>query len=247
MMQLVTTNSNFQKLIRITIVVLLAAIAVIAAVPHYFNGQWPWTNPLKVAEIEQIRTLKTDGLDIQGWTTLNHQVVPISGNDWTLMEFEPNSDLSISRSVPLVTVLTHAQTWYKDQPEVEWIDLAGTQQWQTDSYQTLAFKSVNPEGDEVPITARFLRSWNDRQTFAVVQWYAWTDGGHPSPNQWFFADQKTQWRDRARMPWVAVSILIPIEPLGQIQPYETFALNISQAVQTALNNEVLAKAVPGQT
>ncbi|MEO0536946.1 MAG: cyanoexosortase B system-associated protein [Cyanobacteria bacterium P01_A01_bin.123] len=247
-MQLVKTNPNFQRLIRIMIVALLAAIAVIAAVPHYLNGQWPWTNPLEVAELKQLQSIQDTGLEIQGWAPLNHQVVSISGHDWTLMEFEPSSAApETPNPVPVVTVLTHAQTWYKDQPEVEWIDLAGTQKWQTDSYQTLAFKAKNAESIEVPVTARFLRSWNDRQTFAVVQWYAWINGGHPSPGQWFFADQRAQWGDRVRMPWVAVSVLIPIEPLGKIRAYETFALDISQAVQKSLNAGPLAKAMPKQS
>ena len=241
-MQLVKTKPNFQKLIRIAIVAFLAAIAVTAAVPHYFNGQWPWANPLDVAELSQLQSIKESGLEISGMTPLSHQEVSISGHDWTLMEFEPNSAAETPQPVPVVTILAHAQTWYKDQPEVEWIDLAGSQSWQTDSAKSLTFKTTNASGTEIPITARFLRSWNERQTFAVVQWYAWINGGHPSPGQWFLADQQLQWRDRARMPWVAISILIPIEPLGKIQPYETFALEISQAVQTSLNNGPLAKA-----
>ncbi|NER84831.1 MAG: hypothetical protein F6K42_36005 [Leptolyngbya sp. SIO1D8] len=43
-----------------------------------------------------------------------------------------------------------------------------------------------------------------------------------------------QWSQRERMPWVAVSILLPIEPVGDIRPYSEAMAAIGQTVQTSL-------------
>jgi len=72
-----------------------------------------------------------------------------------------------------------------------------------------------------------------------LQWYAWTTAGSPSIGRWFWVDQFSQWRDRQRMPWVAVSLLIPIQPLGEIEPVRSLATTLGQAVQSTLLESAL--------
>jgi hypothetical protein len=79
-----------------------------------------------------------------------------------------------------------------------------------------------------------LRGIDARNTFAVMQWYAWPDGGHFAPGKWFWADQAQQWQQRQRLPWVAVSILLPIEPVGDIRSHTAAVTEIAQAVQQGL-------------
>jgi cyanoexosortase B-associated protein len=67
-----------------------------------------------------------------------------------------------------------------------------------------------------------------------MQWYAWPTGGHYAPGKWFWADQGRQWRQRERMPWVALNLLFPIEPLGDIRTHADEATAIAQAIQTSL-------------
>ena len=226
---------------RVAVVIVMAALVAIAALPDYFNGNWPWTQPLDVAGLNRLKAIEEDGFELPGWSAAAQEQVPIGGEDWLLNEFRPaNPEAMAQPSPPVVMVLTHVQSWHRDQPEVEWIDLGGSLSLQTESRTVLRFEAADQNGRAIPVTAQFLRSRNEQQTFAVLQWYAWANGGHFSPNRWFFADQFTQWRDRLRMPWLAVSVLMPIEPLDEIQSYEAFALDIGQAIQSALLEGPLA-------
>jgi cyanoexosortase B-associated protein len=90
----------------------------------------------------------------------------------------------------------------------------------------------------VSVKARFFRAWN-QQTFAVVQWYAFNNGGHFSPANWFWQDQLAQLSDR-RVPWVAVCLKIPIEPLGELKDAQSVAESLAKTVQTQLNNTVFS-------
>ncbi len=86
--------------------------------------------------------------------------------------------------------------------------------------------------------ARFFRAVTQQDTFGVLQWYALPNGGHSSPFRWFVGDQLAQWR-KQRVPWVAVSILVPMEPLGQVEKIWPLAESIGQTVQAALMAESL--------
>ncbi|MCG8362751.1 MAG: cyanoexosortase B system-associated protein [Pseudanabaenales cyanobacterium] len=226
------------KIVKGLIVVALAAMAMVSAVPHYFNGQWPWTYPPEIANLKVLHSIKQQSLALPGWQTLNHQTIEISGHDWSYQEIQNqnNPDQSPTAASQII-ILLRPQPWRTNQPEVEWLDIVGSQKWKVDSRQQFQF-TVDPVAGvtqhPVQVKARFLRGWNHQQTFAVVQWYAWPGGGSPSPGQWFWADQIRQWRSRQRLPWIAVSILIPIEPVGDVRPYQSFAASLSQAVQTAL-------------
>lgn len=130
------------------------------------------------------------------------------------------------------------QTGSRDQPVVEWTEINSFWQWRVAQYRSANF-TVKPQGAgsnaaETKVEARFFRaSTKNQQTFAVLQWYAWFNGGHSSPLSWFVVDQLAQWH-RKRAPWVAVSIVIPMEPLGQVETTWNEAKSLGQTVQAAL-------------
>jgi cyanoexosortase B-associated protein len=128
------------------------------------------------------------------------------------------------------------------QPEVEWVDLRGAQSWQVSDRHTVRFTTSASElGSPGSVTTRYFRGVADRNTFAVMQWYAWPQGGHFAPGKWFWADQAQQWGQQQRLPWVAVSVLFPIEPVGNIRPHTETVTAIAQAVQQGLLTSTFAE------
>jgi hypothetical protein len=102
----------------------------------------------------------------------------------------------------------------------------------SDSQHDLKF-TIDNNSQSLDITARLFRAWNDKQTFAVVQWYARPDGGNFASSSWFWADQIAQLQDR-RVPWIAVCLKIPIEPLGDLNKVEADFKAIASLVQQTL-------------
>ncbi|HEY9763497.1 MAG TPA: cyanoexosortase B system-associated protein [Trichocoleus sp.] len=239
MTQGLSTDKTFHRWIKVLLVVGLAAIATLTAIPNWMGGQWPWMRPPQVAQMQELRTLRKEGLTLPGWTTLYHTPVPINDHDWTLCEYQVQAFSGPTPAPDHVMVLFRPQPDHSDQPALEWMDLAGAQSWKTDSRRSLPF-SIKANQDTVSVKAQFLRSWSEQQTFAVLQWYAWPGGGSASPSHWFWADQGTQWRTHRRLPWVAVSLLVPIEPLGEVSPYEPFAIAVGQQIQAQLLQGPLA-------
>jgi cyanoexosortase B-associated protein len=218
------------------LVALLATLVAIAALPSYFSGSWPWSEPLEAPQLNQIKDISETSLSLPGWQVNVQQEVNISGNDWSLAEYENLGSAATpsAEQLPRLVVLLRAQTWHTNQPEVEWVDLRGSQGWQVDHQSNLRF-SVPGQGDQpVQVTTQYFRAVNEQSTFAVMQWYAWPQGGHPAPSHWFWADQRRQWQHQQRKPWIAVSLLLPIEPVGDIRPYQEAAIATAQAIQTAL-------------
>lgn len=254
---------------------LLATVAVLAIasfsiLPNYFTHDWSWKNPPGLAQASQLNRLQADGLTLPGWQTLEQQTVSISGSTWSVQAIQRETNDSdaaqstwslreartSSRRDRPILVMLRPQVWHREQPQVEWMDINGAQQWTADHRQSIFLNTdeiessssslggSESEGSEsgdraVPFRARYFRGWSRQQTYAVVQWYAWTTGGSPAISSWFWADQWQQWRDRQRMPWVAVTILIPIEPLGNIETARTIAKSLSQTLQAQLIHDVL--------
>ncbi|NJL83028.1 MAG: cyanoexosortase B system-associated protein [Chloroflexaceae bacterium] len=213
---------------RLLLTLMLSLLVIVAALPGYWRG-WSWWDLPKVANIEQLTRLRKVGLTLPGWETLVQERAAIGGHDWSVQVLAQNDRQILLLLLP--------QVYYRNQPEVEWNDVAGAQRWRSDSYQTLSF---SPAGNHSPIPARFFRAWTQRQTFAVVQWYAWPGGGHYAPARWFWRDQFAQIR-RQRLPWVAVCLKIPIEPLGELEPAISLATSLAEQVQSALNDGPFAQ------
>lgn len=226
------------KLSKIVLMLFLLVLIGVGTVPGYLKGSWRWQQPLKVANLKQIRNLQQTGLNLPGWQTLNQQGIEIGGHKWSYqaMQRDPQNQ---------AILLLRPMRDDKDMPQVEWVDLKGfrwwqtlqPRQWQTDGLKREQFTVPSTGGQPVQVETQYFRKWinepNYRGTFAVLQWYAWPTGGNPDPSRWFWADQVAQWQGR-RLPWVAVSIMIPIEPLGDIEPTLPAAQSLGQTVQAAL-------------
>lgn len=210
----------------------LFSLIVIGAIPGYVSGNWRWEKPPEVANIEQLRYLRKTGLIIPDWQTINNQSLNIGGLHWILQEIQ-NKD----KNKALILLLPQSEI--TDQPQVEWTDISGLQRWKIDSETQIKFtatvqKKENSNSSQTAnVEANFFRAWSDRQTWAVICWYAFPSGGNPSPQAWFWADRKAQLSNQ-RVPWVAVSIQIFIEPLGDIAKIRPVAESLAKNIQTAL-------------
>lgn len=230
------------------VAIFVLAIAAVPVLPHYVTGHWPWLHPPSLQPISQLRQLQEQGLTLPGWKTLEQQPLQIGGKDWSAQAIVP---LSAPEQPSPTILLLRPQTWHQDQPSVEWMDLNGAQQWTADTKTHLTFTLPSRASSTLPPTAqslhsaiavhaRFFRGWTEQQTYAVLQWYALPNGGTPAAGHWFWADQKSQLRDRRRTPWVAVSLLIPIEPLGDITTAAPLAKTLGQLIQSQLMQTVLS-------
>ena len=224
---------------KVTLLLLLLILILIGAVPGYLSGKWRWAEPPKVATLSQLTKLRQLGLAVPGWQIVDRKTPQVGEHKWLMQEM-----VNASATKNRATLLLFSQQGNREQPEVEWSDVNGFQCWETDSDRQVEFTAVKPASR---VTAHFFRGLTKpkpgdqairRQTYAVLQWYAWSTGGHPAPSRWFFADRAAQWQNR-RIPWVAVSILVPIEPLDTIDQHWSEVESLAQAVQSALMSEIL--------
>jgi cyanoexosortase B-associated protein len=254
-------KANPKRVVQLVVVALLSLFVAVSAVPHYVSG-WPWASPLKLpaATRNALQTIPGQGIDIAGWVTSEQLKTKLGGKNWSIQQLSPAAVAANSELSPAFLLL-RAQSYEADQPEVEWLDIKGSQKWQTDSHQALTFEvpfkqqvkrpsskqslkwpNYQPnqakKNQTVRISSDFFRAWSKEQTYAVLQWYAWTNGGGVSPAKWFWADQKAQWNHRQRMPWVAVSIWLPIEPFGDIAPQRSMAESLGKTLQQTLSQKV---------
>jgi len=206
------------------ILLVLATLAVLAIAPAYWTGQWPWVAAPQVAQIDRLQPLREEGLELPGWSLEGHQVIAINKQEWGLNEYA-----ALDPAVPVqqMAVLLHPQPWHSNQPQVEWLDLIGAQNWQIDSRQHL---TLNDGTSGARVKANFFRGQSDRQAFAVLQWYAWPSGGHPSPGRWFWVNQRSQLATHTLTPWVAVTLLLPIPPLEDITTYQPLTTTLGAAI-----------------
>ncbi|WP_392530319.1 cyanoexosortase B system-associated protein [Nostoc sp. C117] len=224
------------QLSQVAALLLLLLLLVMGAVPGYLTGHWQWKQPPPVTSLNELKQIRKTGLILPGWQTIEQADQPIGEHQWSLQVMK--KDGSESQAILLLL----PQNGPMDQPEVEWTEVNGWGRsrwgkWEVAQYRAAAF-TVKPSGKlasnvETKVEARFFRASTPQQTFAVLQWYAMPNGGNPSPFHWFLADQLAQWR-KQRTPWVAVSILIPMEPLGEVEKSWSLAKSIGETVQAAL-------------
>ncbi len=208
---------------KIVLLTILTVLMLLGAVPGYVaGGKWAWYSAPEVPNLNQLRAIKGEGIPIPGWQTQPPQSPIPADQQWHMQE--------VAQGAQKATVFLLPQTGIKHQPQVEWADLEGRQRWQSDSYQTLNLAIDAPSQQ---FTTRFFRAWTKARTYAVVQWYAQPLGGNPVPSQWYIADRLAQWQ-RRRVPWVAVSIQVPMEPLDDLSKYQGQVATIAKAVQTGL-------------
>lgn len=226
--------------IKLLIVVLVLSIAAVPNLPNYITHNWSWNHPPQVAALKQLQAMQRSGLTLPDWQTSNQQVIEIGRKKWSAQTLTSPAQ----PDAQAVQLLLRPQTWHRDQPEVEWMDIHGMQHWSENDRQTVEFIVGAPiAASPVSVKARFFRGWGEQQTYAVLQWYAWSNGGSPAPNQWFWADQMAQWRSvtkhpRQRTPWVAACLMIPIQPLSDVEAARPLAESLGKAVQSALMNAI---------
>lgn len=221
--------------------ILIAALTVlvaIAAIPNYLQGNWPGSINLKIPEIGELRDLTQAPPELPGWTITHHEEIEISRKRWSHIDYQSN-EAAPDASYPSISLLLRAPNSHNQQPEVEWVDIQGATRWQVSDRHQVNFSTEN-NGQPLPVVARYSRGFNADHTFAVMQWYAWPTGGHFAPGRWFWADQLQQWRNRERLPWVAVSLLVPIEPVGNIRVHTESVTAIAQTIQQNLLSSALS-------
>lgn len=215
------------------IALLLLLLLLIGAVPSYLQGKWSWVKPPRIENLKAIKNITSKGIELPGWETREQAELQIGGHKWSAQTIAQKD------RKPIVLLLRPPND-SQGQPEVEWMDITGVEKWKINDLRKLNL-TVKTDSASIPITTRFFKAWTQRDTFAVVQWYAWTTGGHPDPSQWFFADQRAQLK-RQRRPWVAVSFKIPIDPLKDrdIETIRPLAESLTQQIQKTLVDDFLS-------
>ncbi|MBD2090436.1 cyanoexosortase B system-associated protein [Microcoleus sp. FACHB-1515] len=214
--------------LRLIVALLVLAIAAVPTLPRYLTQTWPWDKLPSVPAIESLQSIERNGLTLPDWTTQAQQAIEVNGRTWSAQSLRAANGQQ-------AVLLLRPQTWPRDQPQVEWTDIDGLHHWTVDSRSRFTFAAESRS-----ITARWFRGWSEKQTYAVLQWYAWSTGGDSRPAHWFWADQQQQWRTRDRMPWIAVCVLIPVPPLSEIAPVKTAAIALGQTIQAAIVQELTA-------
>ncbi|MDJ0798190.1 MAG: cyanoexosortase B system-associated protein [Calothrix sp. MO_167.B12] len=215
---------------QIAVLVLLLCLLFIGSLPGYLAGKWQWQEPPPVNKLTELKQLRQTGLTIPGWRTVKQQEKEIDRHKWSLqlVKQEGKDTQAI--------IMLFPQNGPRDRPQVEWTEIDGFWDWDIAQYRLaeLIFKPPSDrKGEKIKLKARFFRASTADKTFAVLQWYAWPNGGHPSPFQWFIVDQQAQWQ-RQRAAWVAVSVILPMEPRGQVEKYWDKVRSLGEQVQTAL-------------
>lgn len=220
--------------IRYGIVLFALAIVVAIVLPNYWTQGWTWNRLPQLAQVKQLKQIQQQGLSVQGWQTLNQQSIKIGGHSWSAQALVPQAEATTATPQTTTTLLLRPQTWIRDLPQVDWMDINGLQQWQTDSARSIQFTVTTANGQSIPVKARLLRARTEERTYAVMQWYSWSTGGSPSPTDWFWADQKVRWRKEPPLAWIAVSVMQPIAPLGKLETVRLPLETLAQQIQTAL-------------
>ncbi|MGD1715849.1 cyanoexosortase B system-associated protein [Dapis sp. BLCC M172] len=225
------------QLSKVILLVFFLIVLVVGAVPGYITGKWSWENTAQMSNFRDLKQIREDGLTISDLITISHQKLLIADHKWLLQEVKQNN-----QSIFLLLLTPNGP---RDQPQVEWMDINGFNRWKTDSHQRVKFTleiagngngTTDSQKQSSNIEARFFRGWTNKQTYAVLQWYAWPGGGSPEPGDWFWKDRSAM-ISKKRVPWVAVNILFPVEPLADIDPYLSQLISIGQKIQASLMTE----------
>jgi cyanoexosortase B-associated protein len=231
-------STSQSPLIKLLVILFILTIATVSAIPNYVTGNWTWKRTLTLEHVKELKTIQKSGIAIPGWKTLEQGRLEVGGHKWSVQAIVPEVQAKTATLREATILMLRPQTWQRDLPQVDWVDINGAQRWTADSIRSLKF-SVSGKPQPSEVNARFLRGWHDKQTYAVLQWYAWEEGGNAAPSQWFWRDQLSQLRDRRRTTWVAVSILIPIPALGDIEAFRPQAEAIGKLVQSTLISRAL--------
>jgi len=221
---------------QILVVILLLFLLALGALPGYITGRWLWKQPPPVIHLKELKHIRNVGLNLPGWQTLEQSQTLIGEHKWSFQLIKKEDSLTQA------IILLLPQNGPRDQPEIEWTEINGwaKSRWRKwdiaqDIPREFTVKQTPKSGynTTIKINARFFRAVTQTETFAVLQWYAMPNGGSLSPFPWFVADQLAQWHQQ-RVSWVAVSIMIPMEPLGKVETSWSLARSLGETVQSTL-------------
>ena len=230
---MISNDTSFQRnnFPHIFAFLLLILILLISGLPGYLSGDWQWKEPPSIANLKEVKQIRKTGLKLSGWETLEIVERQIGGHKWLWQKIKQKNSDKISY------LLLLPQNGPRNQPQTEWTEIKGFWQWKVAQFETPEF-TIQPNDSNSDISskikANFFRAvLKNRQTYAILQWYAMPNGGNPSTFKWFVADQIAQLR-KERVPWVAVNIMIPIEPLGEVKENWSLAQSLVEQVQASL-------------
>lgn len=229
-------------------IALFVILLLLGAIPNYLQGNPP-IDTIPDAPIASLQQLTEEGLSLDNWTTVDRQSVRLGPNQWIMQTLAWNGDDSTdspsncgSRTgCDRATVLMspqRVQSGTSAQPQMEWLDVRGLgraqgQNWTEDQHQQINVRFSNDQGQDTTVQARYFRGWTEQRSFAIAQWYAWETGGNPSLVRWFWRDRMARLQGR-RVPWVAVSLVVPIEHLSSVEAARPFIKSFVQQVHQAI-------------
>ena len=225
-----------KQLTHAAVLLLLLLLFLIGGVPGYLTGKWQWKQPPPVPNLTELREIRKTGITLPDWQTIEQAEQFVSTSRWSLQVIKQEGTQNQA------ILLLHPQNGPMDQPEVEWTDINSWgktrwKQWDIAQYRSVEFTVNSPPksgaNTETQVKARFFRVSTPQETFAVLQWYAMPNGGHPSPFRWFLADQLAQWHQN-RVPWVSVCIMMPMESFGQVETTWALVESLGKTVQATL-------------
>jgi cyanoexosortase B-associated protein len=215
---------------------LLILLLFVGTVPGYVTGKWEWKQPPPIPTLKELRQIRKVGLTLPGWQTVEKQEPTVGDRKWSLQTIQKEG------SDQQAILLMLAQNGPMDKPQVEWMEVKSFWQWEIAQERDVEFTVKAPPNSlsksDIKVKAMFFRGSTKQKTFAVLQWYAWANGGNPSQLNWFLADQSAQLQ-KHRAAWVAVSIAIPIEQLGQVDKSWEEAKSLGETIQSRLASSVL--------
>ncbi|NJK39326.1 MAG: cyanoexosortase B system-associated protein [Oscillatoriales cyanobacterium SM2_3_0] len=134
---------------RLIALALLLTLVLLGAIPGYLSGNWPWADIPQVQTLAQLQRVRKQGLELSDWKTLEAKPLDMRGHQWLIQTVEKQGQKAIIMLLP--------QNYYKDRPQVEWMDFNGFQRWKTDSYQRLPLNvAATGQSQSVKAEAEFF-------------------------------------------------------------------------------------------
>ncbi len=215
---------------KIVAIAFLLVLITFGTLPGYITGNWYWQEPPNIVNMKYLIKLQQNGIKLNGWETINQQTIKIGDHKWSTQQIKTDNNIK-------AFVMLRPQTDNIGQPLVEWIDVNNSQSWQIDSERNVTIQLILGEKPPINIEAKYFRAITKKNTFAVLQWYAWPNGGHYDPSWWLWADRLAQ-LSRRRAPWVAICIALPINAPDNLDKYWPLMASLSQNVQATITREI---------
>lgn len=208
----------------------LLLLFVLGAGPGYLKGRWAWQSSPPVAALKSMQQIPRLGLTLPGWETTSQEQANLAGQTWSAQTLVAQAESGIEPGTSLI-LLVHPQLDQKDKPQVEWTNIQGHFRWTEDQIARLSLPL--PQGP-APLRARLLRGWTEENTYGLLEWYALPGSGTPYPRDWFWRDRQAQFKGD-RTPWMAVVLMQPMEPLGQVEEVRDNLTAAAAQVQAAID------------